>query len=158
MEVNQRTKYQYSSAAPKDWTQELPDLRELNAPKEERRVKNRPEERLVEAPARVRSTGIVYALFLTGILVTMVVVLLQYMQLQSNVTRALSTISQKESYLSELRLENDERLNTIETSVDMEEVKRYAMQELGMRYATEEQVVTYTGELRNYVVQYETIP
>ena len=44
------------------------------------------------------------------------------------------------------------------SSVDLEEIKRIAISELGMKYAKEGQVITYSGEGSDYVRQYDDIP
>ena len=46
----------------------------------------------------------------------------------------------------------------IMSSIDLEEIKRIAVSELGMKYAKEGQVIQYTGEGNDYVRQYSDIP
>ena len=57
-----------------------------------------------------------------------------------------------------MKLENDETYTKIMSSVDLEEIKRIAINELGMKYAKEGQVITYSGEGSDYVRQYDDIP
>ena len=57
-----------------------------------------------------------------------------------------------------MKLANDETYTKIMSSVDLEEIKRIAVSELGMKYAKEGQVVQYTGEGNDYVRQYSDIP
>ena len=57
-----------------------------------------------------------------------------------------------------LKLENDENYSRIDSSINLEEVKRIAIQELGMRYAEEGQIVTFSGEGSDYVRQTGEIP
>ena len=154
MEVKRNAQYQYSTAAPKDWTQELPDLRDIE--NYEIRPRRKPASRI--HPARSNAMDFGFLLFGLAALVIMGLVLVQYLSLTNSVATALKDIAAKEDQLSDLRLENDERLNGIETSIDLEEIKRIAMQDLGMRYAQEEQVYTYGTELENYVVQYRDVP
>ena len=54
--------------------------------------------------------------------------------------------------------ENDETYTKIMSEVDLEEIKRIAIGELGMKYAKDGQVITYTGEGSDYVRQYSDIP
>ena len=42
--------------------------------------------------------------------------------------------------------------------MDLEEVKRIAMQELGMRYAEEGQIIRFSGEGSDYIRQVGDIP
>jgi len=85
-------------------------------------------------------------------------VLTSYIKLQSDITNHVKNISTLESRLNELRLANDETYTKIMSSVDLEEIKRIAVNELGMKYAKEGQVVQYTGEGNDYVRQYSDIP
>lgn len=85
-------------------------------------------------------------------------VLTSYIKLQSDITNHVKNISTLESRLNELRLANDETYTKIMSSIDLEEVKRIAVNELGMKYAKEGQVIQYTGEGNDYVRQYSDIP
>lgn len=85
-------------------------------------------------------------------------VLMSYVKLQSDITNHITNISKLESQLNELRLANDETYTKIVSSVDLEEIKWIAVNELGMKYAKEGQVVQYTGEGNDYVRQYSDIP
>lgn len=60
--------------------------------------------------------------------------------------------------MAELKKQNADELNRIETSVNLEEIREIAMNELGMIYATEENVVLYDNTRHNYVSQYEELP
>ena len=46
------------------------------------------------------------------------------------------SINKKENVLYELKLDNDENYSRITSNIDLEEVRRVAIQELGMKYAT----------------------
>ena len=85
-------------------------------------------------------------------------VLMSYVKLQSDITNHINNISELESSLNELRLANDETYTKIMIIVDLEEIKRIAVNELGMKYAKEGQVVQYTGEGNDYVRQYGEVP
>ena len=99
-----------------------------------------------------------YVLFLVTAMVTAAIILTGYLRLQSDITNSIKHISQMESRLNELKLENDENYSRITGSVNLEEVKRVAIQELGMRYAEEGQIVTFDGEGSDYVRQTGEIP
>ncbi len=91
-------------------------------------------------------------------IVAVCAVLMSYVKLQSDITNHVTNISELESQLNELKLSNDETYTKIMSSVDLEEIKRIAVNELGMKYAKEGQVVEYTGEGNDYVRQYSDIP
>lgn len=99
-----------------------------------------------------------YVLFLSAAMVLAGMILTRYIGLQSDITSSIKHISSLESELNALKLENDEEYSRITSSIDLEEVKRIAIQELGMRYAEEGQIVTFVGEGSDYVRQVADIP
>ena len=63
-----------------------------------------------------------------------------------------------EQELNELTLENNEAYNRISGNIDLEEIKRIAIQEYGMRYVQQGQIITYTdGGGNDYVRQMKEI-
>ncbi|MBO4376413.1 MAG: cell division protein FtsL [Lachnospiraceae bacterium] len=99
-----------------------------------------------------------YILFLTMAMLVTAFTLIFYIRLQSEITSNVKTISRLESELNTLRLSNDEAYSRATGNIDLEEVKRIAIGELGMTYATEGQIVTYSGEASDYVKQVAQIP
>lgn len=91
-----------------------------------------------------------YVVFLMAAMFLSGYILLNYVQLQANITNKVEHISQLESKLNYLKLENDEEHSRITSSVDLEEIKRIAIGELGMTYAKEGQIETYTNEGNDY--------
>ena len=81
-----------------------------------------------------------------------------YVKVQSNVTARMKAISSLESQIADLRAENDEAYKRINTTVDLEHIKNTAIDEFGMFYATEDQIVYYTVENDDYMNQYGEIP
>lgn len=81
-----------------------------------------------------------------------------YIQMQTEVNSRISSIERKKQNLEQLRAENDALQNSIDTSIDPNEIYRVATQELGMVYAGENQVITYDKTESEYVRQYESIP
>ena len=73
--------------------------------------------------------------------------------LTTQITNAVEEIADLESELSELKKENEEALNAIETSVSLDDIKYRAITELGMSYADENQIIHYTNEESDYVRQ-----
>ncbi|MBP3477224.1 MAG: cell division protein FtsL [Lachnospiraceae bacterium] len=99
-----------------------------------------------------------YVVFLCAALVATGLILINYIGLQSDITNSVQHISALESQLNELKLKNDEDYSRITSSVDLEEIKRIAIQELGMQYAEEGQIVTFASENSDYVKQMADIP
>ena len=94
-----------------------------------------------------------YVLFLSMALLVTSVMLIGYLQAQSNLTVSVKHVATLESQLNDMKLANDEQLERINSALDMEEVKRIAVEELGMTYAKEGQVVIVSGEGSDYVRQ-----
>ena len=99
-----------------------------------------------------------YVMFLATALVVMGIVLAGYIQLQSDITHTVEHISRLESELNELRLSNDEEYSRITSSIDLEEIRRIAIGELGMRYAKEGQIIGYSTDGSDYVRQFSDFP
>ena len=99
-----------------------------------------------------------YVFFLAAAMFVTGVVLINYIQLQSQITNNVEQISKLESQLNDLRLSNDEEYSRITSNIDLEEIKRIAIGELGMTYATEGQIIPYTNEGSDYVKQFAEIP
>lgn len=92
-----------------------------------------------------------YVLFLMGALCICALVLMNYLQLQSDITTKVKNISRLESELNTRQLTNEENYNRIISSVDLEEIRKIAIGELGMRYAQEGQIITYDGAGSDYM-------
>lgn len=99
-----------------------------------------------------------YVLFLASALTVMGIVLVGYIRLQSDITNSVKNISRLESELNNMRLSNDEAYSRITSSVDLEEIRRIAIGELGMKYAEEGQIINYSVDGSDYVRQYQDIP
>lgn len=108
--------------------------------------------------ARARRMNIGYVLFLAVAMVAAGMILTMYLSLQSDITNSIKNISRQEKILNDLRLDNDENYSRITSSINLDEVKRIAIQELGMGYAQEGQIITFNGESSDYVRQTGEIP
>lgn len=99
-----------------------------------------------------------YVLFLGMALVATGMILVYYIGLQSDITNSVKHISTLESQLNALKVANEENYSRISSSVDLEEIRRIAIQELGMQYAQEGQIISFTSENNDYVKQMAEIP
>lgn len=97
-------------------------------------------------------------LFLAASLFVLSGAITYYLSLQSEITALSKEISVKERTLNELKLDNDETYSRINSSVDIDEIRRVAIQELGMKYAEENQVIIFDGDGSDYVRQTGAIP
>lgn len=99
-----------------------------------------------------------YVLFLIAAMMMAGLMLTWYLTLQSDITNSIKNVARLESELNSLKLDNDERYSRINSDINLEEVRRVAIQELGMQYAREGQIITYNGEDNDYVRQTGDIP
>ena len=90
---------------------------------------------------------------LLAVILAMSFVLIQYISLQSDVTASIKEIAQLESSLSDLKSNNDELENEINSNVNLDDIKYTAITKLGMTYAQEDQIVNYDGGSGDYVRQ-----
>lgn len=117
----------------------------------------------VQEPQRIRKRrhhmSLGTLLYMTLAVVLVVAALAWYITLQAQVKNSGKNIAALESQLNTLRQENDEAYNRANGNVDLDEVKRIAIQEYGMTYATEGQIITYSdGGGNDYVRQVAPIP
>lgn len=123
---------------------------------QERNRKTR--QRNVKTVVKAAPMNMGYIAVMVAAFVVVCCVLMSYIKLQSDITSHITKISNLERQLNEKKLENDETYTKIMSSIDLEEIKRIAVNELGMKYAKEGQVVQYTREGNDYVQQYRDIP
>lgn len=99
-----------------------------------------------------------YVIFLAAALCIAAYVLIGFIRLQADLTAQVEQIATLENRLNNMRLANDEELVRINSSIDLEEIRRIAIGELGMVYATEGQIINYANESSDYVRQFGDIP
>lgn len=125
---------------------------------QERRERRRQPEVRRASQKHAQGLGLGYVLFLTAACALTMWVCVGYLQLQADNTARVKKIAALESQLSDLKQDNDDEYNRVVTSVDLEEIRDIAINELGMVYAQENQVVLYDSEGSDYVRQYADIP
>ena len=134
-------------------------VRKLDVTKE---IERRPQKKISNTARKNREkakhTSAGYVLFLCAALVVTGFILVNYIGLQSDITSSVKHISALEKQLNDLKLANDEEYSRITSSVNLEEVKRIALQELGMQYAKEGQIISFQSENNDYVKQMADIP
>lgn len=102
---------------------------------------------------KARHMSIGYVAFLMGALLACAVFLVNYIQMQSELTAKITEVSRMESELNSLKLSNDEEYSRITSNINLEEIKRIAIGELGMTYAAEGQVIPYESISNDYMRQ-----
>ena len=135
-----KANYVYGNTARK-----LDVQRQLEAP--QRKVLSR-EVQVNRAKAKHMNLG--YVLFLVAALAAAAVILISYIRVQADITTMTEYIAKQERVLNNLKISNDEMLTRIESKLDLEEVKRVAIGELGMTYPKEGQIISYEAVNNDY--------
>lgn len=94
-----------------------------------------------------------YVLFLVTALCAAAFILVNYIQLQAELTNLTKSVAAKKSELNTLQDANNEQYNRIINSINLEEIKRIAIGELGMTYAQEGQIIIYSNEGDDFMRQ-----
>lgn len=122
---------------------------------EELRQKRRLARRKQEKAMRMSRS---YVLFLTMAVVVFGIFAGMYIRIQSDITARMNKISSLESQIADVKADNDEAYKRINTSVDLDSIRDVAMQQLGMSYAKESQIIYYSVGDDDYMNQYGEIP
>lgn len=107
---------------------------------------------------RAMSISPAYAVFLAAAAVCAVMLCVMYLKLQSDVMNRSKNVTALQEELADLTEANDTAYNAAADSVNLEEVKNRAMNEMGMVYASEGNVIEYDSPTGSYVKQYSAIP
>lgn len=142
--------YVYGTAVPKRVPETLPERKEKQTPKIDKHIKRNRN--------RVLQMTLGYVSFLTVVAVAVVFVCIQCLQVQANITKRTRNIASLTSQVNELRQENDAYYNRVVNSVNLEDIKKTAVLELGMHYPSSSQIRTYTCEDEEYVRQLQDFP
>ena len=94
--------------------------------------------------------------FLTVAMIALILVCAFYLTLQSQLTERMKTVSSMQTQLEQMISDNDSLESRLATSGDLNAVKEEAGN-LGMSTPGKEQIVTYSLDNPEYVVQYENV-
>lgn len=131
-------------------------------PRRHEKSPERPEKRTSRQVRRNRRQALrmssAYVVFLTVAALMALIVCVNYVQLQSRITSRSKNITAMQEELADMKEENNTKYNAIMDSVNLDEIRDKAQTDLGMVYASPEQVVEYDNPATDYVKQYENIP
>ncbi len=99
-----------------------------------------------------------YAVFFVAACLMTMLLLNQYLMLQSSVRRRTRAVSVLRTRLEDARRENDDLEESIDSSVNLAYVYDYAVRELGLVPLKASQVMTFDRKNQEYVLQQEDIP
>lgn len=95
---------------------------------------------------------------LTVAIATTLYFCIEYLKLQYEVGKIEKEIVTMEHTLTGMKNENDAAYEQINMVYDLDYVYRVAVEELGMVYPNNNQVITYKNSAESYVRQYQDIP
>lgn len=99
-----------------------------------------------------------YVVFLLAAAVATVWMCVRYLQLKETITAQVSANERLESQLVTLRSENDALYENVHNETDWNAVRDRAINEFGMKYAQEDQIVWYNVDDSCYIRQYGEVP
>ena len=98
-----------------------------------------------------------FMIFMTLAMVLTGIVCVQYIRMQSSLTTYVGELSAMEMELQSLKAENDDYESRIKGAIGLENIKKRAMDELGMTYASDDQIVVYNSDGTDYVRQFVSL-
>lgn len=107
---------------------------------------------------KATSTSPGFVVFLAVVCVAILFTCVNYLQMKSEITGKAKTLANLEAEYSQLKADNDAYYSQVSSSADMEKIKAIAIRRLGMKYASEDQIITYETERSSYVRQYQDVP
>lgn len=99
-----------------------------------------------------------YAVFLVAAAFCAVFLCVMYLRLQSEVVNHSENLTTLQEDLTNLTEANNTAYNAAEDSVNLEEIRDKAMNEMGMVYESQGNVIEYESPASGYVKQYDSIP
>lgn len=134
---NNSAAYQYGSAAP------AYEPRRSNPNHQER-----PERRTEHRKSKFSLVG---TILVAAAFAFLAIKIVDYVRIQSELTSTVKAVASKEVQLSKITSDNDELYSRIISSIDLGRIETIAREELGMSYATEGQIITYTPVTNDYM-------
>ncbi len=103
---------------------------------------------------KAKRVGASYTLFLLATAMVVLLICVSYIKVQVGVAGQKEKVGDLQTQLSTMQDENDTRYNAIMDSVDLEEIREKASEDLGMSAATADQVINYEENGNEYMEQY----
>ncbi len=131
--------------------------------REERReleLERQKQEKKRRARAKVRALRKqkLNTVFMTLGSIVICAMLISYVTLCNSITTHRKNVSNLESEIADIKLAISATESRIEISTNLAEVKAAAIEELGMDYASSDQIVYYSIDNDDYMSQYQDIP
>ena len=125
----------------------------------ERPAKRRVSKQTAKNRTKALQMGKGYVLFLSIVSVATLFLCVHFIQLRSTVTSQIKEMAALETQLNRMVAENDALYDKTVNDIDLEYVRDVAINQMGMTYATEDQIIWYSANGTNsYVRQYQDVP
>ncbi len=98
-----------------------------------------------------------YMLFLTAAVIITLLVCMNFLRLKAEVQSTTSRLAAAKEEVIDLKAKNDAAYNKALTSVNLEEIRKVATEELGMIPAGKEQIVHFTSDQDDYMTGHRTV-
>ena len=125
-------------------------------PPPEKDPRQEQEERKARERKRLAKQG--YILFLSAAMVLTVAVCAVLLKMQADSRNHMDQIAALENQILELKTKNDAARNKIERSINLKQVRDIAINQMGMRYPTQDQIIYFEVDEDDYMNQYQDIP
>ncbi len=99
-----------------------------------------------------------YVSFLITAAVCVVVAFTFYLKLQTDVIKKAETVTAMQRELENITEQNNTDYHAVYENVDLQKIRDKAINEMGMVYASDGNVIEYEGPAQSLVKQYSTIP
>lgn len=144
--------YMYGNAAPK-----YASVPQKKTDKEYERETKKAGARQTKVKAAPNPVNIPVLMLTLAAFGAILFLMIRYISLNSEITVLSTSITKMESEINSLKTENAEYYSRIMSSVDLEEVREVAIMDLGMVYASEDQIITYESQTDDYLEQKQVI-
>ncbi len=130
----------------------------VERPERKERIERPVNPKIANNSRRAKAFDLRYTVALVTATTLLFVFCINMLTLQATVTEQRKQVASKERQLNALKDENDETSKRLESSVDLTKVYDVAVNELGMVYPKNGQVVSYEASHPDYVKQFKDVP
>ncbi len=140
----------------------IPEPKESQTPVIERKQTKKKKKRVSKYVRRNQEKAMEfnagYTVVLTSALLAVVIISVVYLTGQNRLNTQANSIASKQKELAAIVNENNAKEANLEKSIDLEEIRDFAVNSLGLQEPTQDQIIYYDGVNSDYVKQYEQVP
>ncbi len=140
----------------------IPEPRERQTPVVEQKQRKKKKKRVSKYVRRNQERALEFNASYTGVLcaalMAVVISSVVYLTGQNKLNTQANLVSSKQKVLAAMINENNAKEANLEKSIDLEEIRDFAINSLGLQEPTQDQIIYYDSINSDYVKQYEQIP